>query len=510
MYVTAAVENYLPPNKQYPSSLLEKPSIKRTLNNLKDDLVITVTDKADKNFSLICKHYYKEVLHRELHDPDGAYETVDLPSEAILQNFTNELAGVKCPAQVKKLDDVLRPNRSPLALLYWIPKQHKDPPKARFIAASTAVMTKPLAVALNTILGAIKLELRRRDERHWRETSVRRCWFVNGFHEVTSRLRVSDRPRDTRLHCLNTFDFETMYTTLDQDYIIGSHTFAIQEAFGDPDHPPYYTHLYYTGPTKKMKWVSASEPVNPDLSPEHLYTADDLIKLVRILVKNIYIQNGDLIRRQRTGLPMGTNPAPHMADLTCYRPEAQAMDRLQQQDINSARSFATTCRYIDDIISADNPSFADHVMLTNATAAGRDIADPIYPPFLLLKQTNTSSTQADYVGMTIESAPRSFLFTVNNNSARLPVPKINYPDLQGNFPTVAGYGVLTGQLHRFARISTRATDFVDQCVILCRTLLSKGFVHSRMKKTIYAFLEHHNPYRTTPHIIFRMFCSRLL
>ena len=39
-------------------------------------------------------------------------------------------------------------------------------------------------------------------------------------------------------------------------------------------------------------------------------------------------------------------------------------------------------------------------------------------------------------------------------------PKVNYPSLHGNFPPTLGYGVVTGQLHRFARICTAASDFM--------------------------------------------------
>ena len=51
---------------------------------------------------------------------------------------------------------------------------------------------------------------------------------------------------------------------------------------------------------------------------------------------------------------MGTNPAPHIADLVCYRKESSAMDRLMVINIESARKFIGTFRLIDDILSVDN------------------------------------------------------------------------------------------------------------------------------------------------------------
>jgi hypothetical protein len=266
--------------------------------------------------------------------------------------------------------------------------------------------------------------------------------------------------------------------------------------------PHRYSHLHFTK-KGKVRWVPAAGPVNPDLSANELYTADDIVRLVQILVSNTFIHNGERIMRQVRGLPMGTNPAPHMADLTCYRPEAQAMDRLMATDIALARRFASTCRYIDDILSLDNPGFAAHVSLVNATDPN-PAHEPIYPEFLLLKQTNANPQTAEYLGMNIRPGRRSFIMTVSNTGAKLPVPKINFPSLQGNFPQVQGYGVLTGQLHRIARINTRATEFARDTARLHEMILTKGYTRTRMLKTMQAFLSHHNPYRTPGSAIFSM------
>jgi hypothetical protein len=96
--------------------------------------------------------------------------------------------------------------------------------------------------------------------------------------------------------------------------------------------------------------------------------------------------------------------------------------------------------------------------------------------------------------MHITSGVRSFNCKVSWAHIKLPVPKINYPALQGNFPAVQGYGLLTGQLHRFARICTRAIDFAHECANIHNTLLTKGYTRSRMLKHIKAFLIRHNPY----------------
>jgi hypothetical protein len=77
----------------------------------------------------------------------------------------------------------------------------------------------------------------------------------------------------------------------------------------------------------------STDQTRSEMNTVDLYTADGIVKLVRILVSHTYIHNGSIIKRQVKGLSMGTDPVPHMADLTCYRAEAQAIDRIMQTDV---------------------------------------------------------------------------------------------------------------------------------------------------------------------------------
>jgi hypothetical protein len=55
------------------------------------------------------------------------------------------------------------------------------------------------------------------------------------------------------------------------------------------------------------------------------------------------------------------------------------MDRIMSTDVTLARTFASTCRYIDDILSPDNAAFIQHVMAgQNHPNPG---LEPIYPAF---------------------------------------------------------------------------------------------------------------------------------
>ena len=136
-----------------------------------------------------------------------------------------------------------------------------------------------------------------------------------------------------------------MYTTLDLSDLVQAIASAVREAFAFR----HLHHLIFTGPTSPCTWPTP----HYDGSQPTRFSADDVIYIVQILVTRTYICNGSRIRLQSTGLPMGTNPAPRIADLDCYPKEASAMDRLSTTDVSLARKFRGTFRYIDDILSLD-------------------------------------------------------------------------------------------------------------------------------------------------------------
>jgi hypothetical protein len=99
---------------------------------------------------------------------------------------------------------------------------------------------------------------------------------------------------------------------------------------------------------------------------------------------------------------------------------------------------------------------------------------------------------------------------VANNKQRLPFPKVNYPNLRGNFPESLGYGVFTGQLHRFARICTSSLDLCAQATNLADTLRNtKGFLRTKLTRTFKTFMLNHNPYKTPAPVTIHRFTSQL-
>ena len=85
-----------------------------------------------------------------------------------------------------------------------------------------------------------------------------------------------------------------------------------------------------------------------------------------------------MVYQQKVGIPMGTNSALLLADLSLYRYERDFMSDLQKSKrFDLIDMFNDTSRYLDDIFTINNPEFDKHV-------------PDIYPAELQLNKAHTS------------------------------------------------------------------------------------------------------------------------
>ena len=105
------------------------------------------------------------------------------------------------------------------------------------------------------------------------------------------------------------------------------------------------------------------------------------------LLDNIYIRFGTKLYRQIVGIPMGTNCAPLVADLFLFCYERYFMKHLSSDNhADVIKAFNLTPRYLDDLLTFDNPYFEE--MVTQ-----------IYLPELQLNKANTSDIGATFLDL---------------------------------------------------------------------------------------------------------------
>ena len=140
-----------------PQKVIDDKSVKHYLQNFHDKFVITPTDIANNNFSIVCLTFYIECLLKELNireelkgktkKTNSTYKWLKSKPSAIINRHAKYMKNHKI---------ALAESQKSLPFLYWIPKMHKKPSKQRYIAASHTCSTKPLSKMITFCLKLIQ------------------------------------------------------------------------------------------------------------------------------------------------------------------------------------------------------------------------------------------------------------------------------------------------------------------------------------------------------------------
>ena len=102
-----------------------------------------------------------------------------------------------------------------LPTMHWLPKLHKRPYKARFIANSSSCTTTELFKLLTSCLTAVKNHVIRYCEKVYERSGKNLFWSIKNSGEVLNKLK----SRGFRATSLSTYNFSTLYTTLHHNLI---------------------------------------------------------------------------------------------------------------------------------------------------------------------------------------------------------------------------------------------------------------------------------------------------
>ena len=143
--------------------------------------------------------------------------------------------------------------------------------------------------------------------------------------------------------------------------------------------------------------------------------------------------------------------------------------------MKDAKSFNFTYRYIDDVLSINNPSFAQWL-------------PSIYPPELEIKETTETTCTASFLDLHLEFDSSGKLSTkIYDKRDDFDFKIINFPYLCSNIPTSPAYGVYISQLIRYARACSNYSDFLERHKHLRTRLLSQEYEEMRLKRSLTKF-----------------------
>ena len=170
-------------------------------------------------------------------------------------------------------------------------------------------------------------------------------WILKNSKELLEYLKSKTFNHVTSI---KSFDFSTLYTTIPHQKLKDRLTNIIRNAF-----------IFKNGNRRYKYLVLGHEKtyfVKEHSDSKHKYSEDDIIKMLEFLIDNIFVIFAGKVFQQTVGIPMGTKCAPLLADIFLYSYEADFIQSLLSTGKKHLASrFNLTYRYIDDVLSINNP-----------------------------------------------------------------------------------------------------------------------------------------------------------
>ena len=186
-------------------------------------------------------------------------------------------------------------------------------------------------------------------------------------HKNNSNSNNTDKSRKT-------FDFKTLYTKIPHNKLKEAMELFVRDVFG------YNKNKYNDVHNKSAKMVNKR---GNGLS----LSIVKLINVINTAIENSYIKFNSKLYKQIIGVPMGTNCAPYLIFL--HRHEKEFTSYILTVNTNIAYSLKHIFRFQDDLIV-----FEDVDVFT--TVSGN-----IYPAEIMLKNTNISPNEVNYLDLNI-------------------------------------------------------------------------------------------------------------
>ena len=439
------------------------PKPKSSFRNLKQGIqefhrknVLVPADKAANNVVVVCRLHYINTLKQELNGTK-AYEETSKDEKSVVYSHLNEIP--------KKFVVDVKERQDRLPTMYWLPKLHKRPYKARFIANISSCTTTELSKLLTSCLTAIKAKVIKYCETVYERSGKNMFWPIKNSVEVLSKLKDIGYQATS----LSTYDFSTLYTTLPHNLIKEKLLDLIERTFYKKE-----GELYLACNDKKAFFTSKDH-----YKGYQLWSCQNVCDALSFLLDNIYIRFGTKLYRQIVGIPMGTNCAPLVADLFLFCYERDFMKDLSSDDqADGIKAFNTTSRYLDDLLNFDNPYFEGMV-------------DQIYPSELQLNKANTSDTEAPFLDLHLFISNGFVSSKINDKRDDFDFDIVNFPFLDCDVPCRPSYGVYISQLIRFARVCSHVDDFNTRNKCLTAKLLKQGYRYHKLRKAFSKFYRRH-------------------
>ena len=449
-------------NKEFTPHLQNR-HIKNALKNLHENFVLTPVDKASSNIAIICKRFYAKVLIEELglkNQTTNTYEHItSMDEENISETHMRDLKSI--------FNMQLPEDMQILSKLYWIPKIHKKTIKFRFIVAGVKCSVKPLAKSVTSVLKKFYGQIENYYAKSHFFSGIKNFWCVQNKDPITKN--IDSLNSRGRANSVTTYDFSTLYTKIPHGNLIEVLNELIDFCWKG-------RHKRNIIITKNGAFWPKEETGNTKKNNDNVsFSWEKFKKAISFLMDNCYFKMGSKIFRQVIGIPMGSDPAPFMANLYLFHYENIFMRNLKKEDIQKARRFGNVFRFIDDLCAInDNGLFEEYYK-------------DIYPKDLILTKENQGNKHASFLDLDITILDKKFNLKLYDKRDAFSFSIVRMPHITNNMPSKIFYSTTGSEILRIATCTTDASQFVTTCKNLLTRMFNQGARYMKTKTTLNKF-----------------------
>ena len=374
--------------------------------------------------------------------------------------------------------------------MYWLPKMHYNPPRARFIIASSSCSTKPLSKVASSIFKHIFNQVRNFHQKSYFYKNFNRFWVIENSSPILEKLTRINEKKNAK--DISTYDFSTLYTKLQHDDLIKNLNEIIDFAFKGGNERKDGNRKYLTVSGRTAYWSKKKKGKNS-------FTKGDIKLLLSHLIKETYFQIGNLLFRQCIGIPMGIDPAPFWANLYLYSYEYKFIKNLIKTNPQRAMKFRYAVRFIDDQCN-----------LNDGGEFGRSFQQ-IYPAELEVKCEH-QGLHATFLDLEVNVENSIYIYKLFDKREGFPFFIVRMPDLSGNIPSHVFYGSVMSEFLRIARCTLLYSEFLPSAISLFKRMLNQGgsqkSILKQMSKAVNRHPQPFTKFQKRPQEILNDICTR--
>ena len=105
---------------------------------------------------------------------------------------------------------------------------------------------------------------------------------------------------------------------------------------------------------------------------------------------------------------------------------------------------------------------------------------------MILNKENADDKEASFLDLFITVDNNTFNTKIYDKRDAFPFEIVSLPDLHGNITESSAYGVLKGQIIRYARNTSGFMDFTERIATIVKKIKEKGYTKSKIMNTLKA------------------------